>query len=97
MSIQITGIPPVINDSPEPGKSKNAGGAVGQSQGTGKDEVSISDTAGFIVNIKNLINSSSASPETKLEGIKQKVQAGTYSDSSKIAEGILKNISITNE
>ena len=96
MTIRISNVPPVINEIPESNgnKTREANLQTGQTAG---DEVNISGSASFAGNLKSSIDSASVAGPAKLNGIKQQVASGNYADSSKIAEGLLKNLAITNE
>lgn len=94
MTIQITNVPPVVNDV-----LKNNGSKVRESdlkiRETAGDEVNISDGANFISNLK--ISIDKAATSSKLNNIKSQIASGDYAVSSKIAEGLLKNLNITGE
>lgn len=96
MTIQITNVPPVINEIPESNSNKKGEVNLKTGQKTG-DEVNISDGANFISNLKSSIDLAQATNPAKLNTIKQQVTSRNYADSSKIAEGLLKNLGITNE
>jgi anti-sigma28 factor (negative regulator of flagellin synthesis) len=97
MAIEISNITPVAGEIPQNnvGKKKEAGSSTaGQNI---SDEVSISGDASFIGSLKSAINSTQSTPPEKLSSVKQQVASGNYADSSKIAEGLIKNANITNE
>ena len=96
MTIQITNVSPIINEIPENNGNKKGEITLKTGQTTG-DEVSISDGANFISNLKASIDTASKSNSAKLDVIKQQAASGKYADSSKIAEGLLKNLGITDE
>ena len=96
MTIQITNVSPVINEIPE--NNGNKKGEVNLKTGqTAGDEVNISEGANFIGNLKSSIDTASKSNSAKLDAIKQQAASGKYAESSKIAEGLLKNLGVTNE
>lgn len=93
---QSSGITPVVGEMPQNngGKKREVSSTGGQ---TVSDEVSISGDASFIGNLKSSIDSAQSTPASKLSAVKQQVASGNYADSSKIAEGLIKNTNITNE
>ncbi|MCL4322265.1 MAG: flagellar biosynthesis anti-sigma factor FlgM [Deltaproteobacteria bacterium] len=96
MTIQITNVPPVVSDTQGQDNKKKLEVNLKTGQNAG-DEVNISDSASFASNLKSSVDSASAAGPAKLGGIKQQVASGNYWNSSKIAEGLLNNLAITNE
>ncbi len=94
MTIQITNISSAINDVPENNSNKAIESGL-KTRETAGDEVNISDGASFISDLK--ISIDKATSPSKLDNIKAQIASGSYADSSKIAEGLLKNLNITGE
>jgi anti-sigma28 factor (negative regulator of flagellin synthesis) len=99
MAIEIPGVTAsVVSEIPQ---NNNAGKKAAASSNTvlseGSDKVSLSSDASFIGSLKSAVENAQSAPKSKIDGIKQKVSSGNYAESSKIAEGVVKSLQITNE
>ncbi len=96
MAIQISNLTPVAGEIPQNdnGKKREIIPNTGQSSA---DEVTISGDASFISNLKGSIDSAQSAPQAKISAVKRQVAAGTYADSSKIAEGLINGLNIAGE
>ena len=98
MAIEISGITSsVIGEIPQNnnnGKKKEVSGPEAV-QAASSDKVSISEGASFIGILKSAVNGAQSAPPSKISDIRQKIASGNYSDSSKIAEGLINSLDIT--
>jgi len=99
MAIEISGVTSsVLSEIPQNnnGRKTEVNGAE-SAQTSGFDKVSISENANFIGSLKTAINGAQSAPPSKISDIKQKIASGNYTDSSKIAEGLINSLNITGE
>lgn len=98
MAIQISGVSPVLSETPQNNNSKKKE-SVSKSgeEASGSIKVNISGDASFLSFIKQSVESAGTAGQSKLDGIKQQVAAGNYADSSKIAESIINSLNVTGE
>lgn len=94
MAIEINSILPNNNSSNVYKTKEKVLKNIGNSGSVPADSINISDSGMFIENIKNQINNAGAANVSKINDIQNNINAGTYADSSKIADGIINLINI---
>lgn len=98
MAIQITGVSPVVSETPQNNNAKKNDSVSKAGEGaSGSFKVNISGDASFLSYIKQAVETGGTAGQARLGEIKRQVASGNYADSSKIAGSLISSLNITGE